>query len=83
LMDAGEMTEFMALKPGVGRHRYRDMPAPVARIKTGNVYLRSEVEARLAADPAARARLDRRRARRQASAPSSTSSQASVSSGDG
>jgi hypothetical protein len=80
LMDAPAITEFMALKASVRRNQYGDLPEPVARIKSGNVYLRNEVEAILEADPAARARLERRRRRQEAS---SSSSQASVSSGEG
>ena len=80
LLDAGEINGLMALKPG-RPYQYRDLPAPVARIKSGNVYLRSQLDAKLA-DPAVQKRLERRRLRRAQEA-SSSSSQATISSGEG
>lgn len=63
LVDTPTLREELALKPGVRPHHYADLPPPVVRIKTGNVYLRDEVEASLRS-PGAQARLERRRARR-------------------
>lgn len=85
LLSSDEVEELMALLPGEdGGHKrhYPDLPEPVACTYTGNVYLRSEVDAMLATRLGARARLERRRARRLQEA-SSSSSHATTSSADG
>jgi predicted DNA-binding transcriptional regulator AlpA len=64
LMDVKEVNELMALSPKVHKRDYRDLPPAVARTKSGNVYLRSDIEAKLDADPEARRRLEQRRQRR-------------------
>jgi predicted DNA-binding transcriptional regulator AlpA len=80
LLDTTEVEELLAHETGYRKSRALELPPAVARIKGANVYLRAEVEAMLD-DPAVQERLERRR--RWVQPASRSSSQASVSSGDG
>lgn len=69
LMTSEQLREYLAYSRAAQRRSRMDVPPPAAVTEAGNIYLRSDVEAHLDADPGRRELLAARRARRQSGEP--------------